>query len=738
MKENKMSKIAENKFICDNQFEVGNSVVTSNVWETVTNRKAVNAHDGECKAVNVIDYLTDAGHAGVDALVCSKIDGLNAGDDVVHAVINKDKYEFDYELVWLECTNEPNAKKAMSVLKDLLKKYSCVLIRRKSRVAVVVELDRRVKYAIWKQINIAFAMWIMKQMQIAGKKLDKNRNRLVNSQFVHYVQMEADYDENKIETVKAVNAKTDFARNNGKKYVIKTDTMMNYLKQIAAKPALTKDFDKFMLGKIEEKEFKGNDGKNHTKRVKKWTKRSKHNAMIATDYMMPSLFKYNSLSQSVETMRTINMKAERVLIKKGQVTNNTVTNLSMWLEFGPEQPLTLNSKETLEVIDAIAERNEFNPFLDYLNSLPHWDGKKRIAHMFAKSLGAEDNELNKFLGYIVTVGLIYRVKSPGAKFDYVIDLVGDQGVGKSSLIQKLINNFGSKKQQKKADPNWHRANSGWYLDNFSGFKSKDELQSFIGKLYLSDDELVATRHTDAESIKAFATQTEFTFRKAYDIDHKAYQRSSILWRTTNDKQLYVSKMGQRKFYPIIVNANRVEWHVLGKDCKWTTDFVDQIWAEAVHTYITKGETWVARLIASGNEGEIAKQRDLVHAQLQYVDDTTMSVVGYIADKFAQVEDGDTMYISTRQILDDLDFNTDLTNRKLSQKISAIMRNDLGFDRAAVTYNGRRNLAGYASTAKSKDAIALSCRAYHIDVDSGEAFVSSDADNFNKEIESSLS
>lgn len=731
-----MTKIAENKYICDNQFEIGNSVVISNVWEGITDNKANNAHDAECKAVSVLDYLTDTSNASVDALVCSKIDGLEAGDDVVHAVSDKDKYEFDYELRWVECTNEPNAKKAMSVLKNLLKKYNCVLIRRKSRVAVVVEIDRRVKYAIWKQINKAFAMWLMLQMQIAGKKVDKNRNKLVNSQFVHPVTMEADVDENKIETVKAVNVKTDYVRIDGKKYVIKTDTMMEYLRQVKAKPASTKDFDRFMLGKIEEKEYKGNDGKTHTKRVKKWTKRSKHNAIIATDYMMPSLFKYNLLSQSVETMRTIDMQAERVLIKKGQVTNNTVTNLSMWLEFGPEQPLTLNSKETLEVINAIAERNEYNPFLDYLNSLPAWDGKERIAHMFAKSLGAEDNELNSFLGYIVTAGLIYRVKNPGSKLDYVVDLAGDQGVGKTSLIQKLANSFGSTKQQKKADPNWHRANSGWYLDNFSGFKSKDELQSFVGKLYLNDDELVASRHTDAESIKAFATQTEFTFRKAYDIDHKTYQRSSILWRTTNDKQLYVSKMGQRKFYPIIVNANNVTWDVLGKHCAWTTDFVDQIWAEAVHTYLTKGEKWVANLIASGNEGEIAKQRDLVHAQLQYVDDVTMSVVGYIADKFNQNPDGNTMYISTRQILDDLDFNTDLTNRKLSRKISAIMRNDLGFDRAAVTYNGRRNLAGYASTAKSKDAIALSCRAYHIS-NNGEAIDNSDADDLNKEIASSL-
>lgn len=730
-----MFKIAENKYICEDQFEVGNSVVVSNVWEG-ENMKAVNVHDGECKNVNVIDWLTDPVNAGVDALVCSKIAGLEISDDVLHAVAQKDKYEFDYELVWLECVNEPNAKKAMKVLEDLLKKYSCVLIRRKSRVAVVVELDRRVKYAIWRQINNAFTMWIMMQMQIASKKLDKNRNRLVNAQFVHPVQMEADFDENKIETVKAVNQKTDFARLDGKKYVIKTDSMMKYLQQITAKPALTKDFDRFMMGKFEEKKFKGSDGKEHTKRVKKWTKHSKHNAIIATDYMMPSLFKYNSLSQSVETIRTINMQAERVLIKRGQVTNNTVTNLSMWLEFGPEQPLTLNSKETLEVINAIAERNEYNPFLDYLNSLPAWDGKERIAHLFAKSLGAEDNELNKFLAYIVTVGLIYRVKNPGAKLDYVIDLAGEQGVGKTTMIQKLISSFGSTEEQRKSDPLWDRANQGWYIDNFTGFKTKDDLQSFISKLYLNDDELVASRNTNAESIKAFASQNEFTFRKAYDIDHKTYQRSSILWRTTNDMQLYISKMGQRKFYPVIVKKSNVEWPVTGKNCVWTTEFVDQIWSEAVHLYTERGEKWVSHLIASGSEGEIAKLRDEVHASLQYVDDITMSIVGYIAEKFENIENGDTMYISTRQILDDLDFNTDLTNRKLSQKIAAIMRNDLAFNRAAVTYNNHRNLAGYMSTAKSREAIELSCRAYHIN-NAGKAIDNSDADDFDKEIEASL-
>lgn len=61
MTESKMKKIAENKFICDNQFKIGNSVV-------------INAKDEGLKTIkneDMFDYLTDSDND--NEVICSRV-----------------------------------------------------------------------------------------------------------------------------------------------------------------------------------------------------------------------------------------------------------------------------------------------------------------------------------------------------------------------------------------------------------------------------------------------------------------------------------------------------------------------------------------------------------------------------------------------------------------------------------------------------------------------------------------
>lgn len=706
MSKNKMDKIAENKYICNNQFEVGNSVVLDN--------------DKVIKNEDVFDCLTDAQHKDAK-VVCTSLDGNDR--------------ELDYEVAFIKCLNEPTQKKVKEIANDLLKKYARLIYTIDKYVIIVVKLDRRVKYEIWTQVNRAFTFFIMDSLKKVSNKIDKNNHKLLDMQRVYPPAIKRlQDDDEKTDFTKLEHVQNDkFIKEDGECYVIKTDTMMTYLKQVKSQGMPAEQWQELLVGKSKTKKVNGKLIETFT-----WDKTSQYNANLATQNMLPGLFKYNSLTQSVEAMRTLDLKQRKILIKAGQISSNTVTNLKMWLEFAPDQQLKINSKQALEVINAAAEREKYNPFMDYLNSLPAWDGKKRLEQLFIKSLGADDTKMNRWLPMLATVGLIYRAKHPGASVDAVIDLTGDQRSGKTKMIQKLVNSFGSADDDKSADPDWTRPNMGWYIDNFTSFDKRDDMMGFLGKLYLNDDELLASRRTNAEAIKAFATETDFNFRKPYDIEHKTYHRCNILWRTTNDLQLYFSKMGQQKFFPVIVHKDRIQWPVVGKNPTWTTDFVDQIWAEAVYLYTSRGEKWANdNVIMATDDAEIKRENEVVHAQLQFVDDLTMSLVGYIADKFSQVADGETMYIATRQIKDDLDFKSDMSDTKLSRKIANIMTNDLGFEHHSVTFNGKRGRAGYASTAKSKDAIALSCRAYHIDVNSAGAFVSSDVDNLNSEIESSL-
>lgn len=706
MSKNKMGKIAANKYICNNQFEINNSVVLDS--------------DKVVKNEDVFDCLTDSKYKDAK-VVCTSLDGNDR--------------EFDYEVAFIKGLNLSATKKVKEIANELLKEYARLIYTIDNTVVIVVKLDRRVKYAVWTQINKAFTIFVMDNLRKVSNKTDKNNHKLLDMQRVYPPALKKlQDDDEKMDFDKLEHVQNDkFIKEDGKCYVIKTDTMMTYLKQVKSIGMPAEQWQELLVGKSKTKKVNGELIETFT-----WDKTSQYNANLATQNMLAGLFRYNSLTQSVEAMRDMDLEDRKILIKQGQISSNTVTNLKMWLEFAPDQQLKINSKQALEVINAAAEREKYNPFMNYLNALPRWDGKKRLEQLFIKSLGADDTKMNRWLPLLVTIGLIYRAKHPGADIDAVIDLTGDQRAGKTKMIKKLVNSYGAADEERN-DPNWTRPDMGWYSDGFKSFDKRDDMMSFIGKLYLNDDELVASRHTHAESIKAFATENKLTFRKPYDIEHTIYHRCNLLWRTSNDLQLYVSKIGQQKFFPVVVHKNKIKWNVAGKNPTWTTDFVDQLWAEAVHLYVENGDTWANNnVIMMTDDKEIKRENEVAHAQLQFVDDLTMSLVGYIADKFSQVADGDVMYIASKQIKDDLDFKSDMSDTKISRKVANIMTNDLGFERHSVSYNGSRGLAGYASTAKSADAIALSCRAYHINVDSADAFVSSDEDSLNKEIESSLS
>ena len=53
------------------------------------------------------------------------------------------------------------------------------------------------------------------------------------------------------------------------------------------------------------------------------------------------------------------------------------------------------------------------PFVEYLESLPRWDGTHRLYSLFAKALGALDTDLNRFASTGFMVGAVMRSVEPG-------------------------------------------------------------------------------------------------------------------------------------------------------------------------------------------------------------------------------------------------------------------------------------------------------------------------------------
>ena len=68
-----------------------------------------------------------------------------------------------------------------------------------------------------------------------------------------------------------------------------------------------------------------------------------------------------------------------------------------------------------------------------MNSL-QWDGQERIRYVLHHFLGAPVDELTYESMKMFLLGAIARAFRPGIKFEYMLCLVGGQGVGKHFFV----------------------------------------------------------------------------------------------------------------------------------------------------------------------------------------------------------------------------------------------------------------------------------------------------------------
>lgn len=227
-----------------------------------------------------------------------------------------------------------------------------------------------------------------------------------------------------------------------------------------------------------------------------------------------------------------------------------------------------HSSKTMDALAVVTLHHQFNPVKEYLESLK-WDGVKRLDSLLIDYFNAEDNAYARAVTRKALVAAVARIFEPGCKFDYILLLVGEQGLGKSYFINKL----GGK----------------WYSDSLTTVMGKEAYEQLQGVWILELGELSATKKADIEAIKHFVSKQEDIFREAYGRRTKVFARQCIFIGTTNEKESLKDKTGNRRFWPVNVSEGRLDlWHELN---------VDQIWAEAVDAYHLGEELYLRDSVA---------------------------------------------------------------------------------------------------------------------------------------------
>ena len=210
-------------------------------------------------------------------------------------------------------------------------------------------------------------------------------------------------------------------------------------------------------------------------------------------------------------------------------------------------------------VTKVTDDRSYHPIREMFEALPPWDGVHRVDTLLIDYLGAQDNSYVRAVTRKALCAAYDRVFNPGIKYDYMIVLNGDQGIGKSTLIAKL--------------------GMEWFSDSLSlsDMNDKTAAEKLQGYWILEIGELAGMKKADIDKVKAFVSRQDDKYRASFGRRVTPHLRQCIFFGTTNTENGYLRDItGNRRFWNVKVTGN-------GKYQPWDLDAetIQMIWAEAM-------------------------------------------------------------------------------------------------------------------------------------------------------------
>ena len=225
-----------------------------------------------------------------------------------------------------------------------------------------------------------------------------------------------------------------------------------------------------------------------------------------------------------------------------------------------EKTYGLDAKtKTEDAFVLAAVRNGFHEIRDYLNGI-EWDGVPRLDTMLIDYLGAEDTAYVRAVTRKTFTAAVARIFRPGVKFDTSLTLIGPQGVGKTTLLQKM--------------------GRGYHVEIGLSFKGKETSEIIQGYWIVELGELKGMTKAEDNDVKQFLSRTEDVYREAYGRFTKTFPRQCVFVGTSNNPNFLKDSTGSRRFWPVDLMLKEPTKNVF----RHLDGELDQLWAEAVNFF----------------------------------------------------------------------------------------------------------------------------------------------------------
>lgn len=225
---------------------------------------------------------------------------------------------------------------------------------------------------------------------------------------------------------------------------------------------------------------------------------------------------------------------------------------SIYLHLQRVYGLKVTDNRLRHILRDISQDRKHDFVREYLESL-EWDGVPRVEFALP---GVKDSPHTRLVARKSLVAAVARTFEPGVKWDNMLLIYGAEGIGKSWWMERM--------------------SKGWY-NSLDDITNKDALMKISKSWIVIADEGHALRVADFNRLKEFLTQRKDEFRAPFAATVTSYPRRSVVWGTTNDPAFLRRQDGNRRF--LIVHAEeKVDFDAM------TDEYIDQVWAEAVHLY----------------------------------------------------------------------------------------------------------------------------------------------------------
>lgn len=238
--------------------------------------------------------------------------------------------------------------------------------------------------------------------------------------------------------------------------------------------------------------------------------------------------------------------------------------------------LKLKTSMVGEAVQTVAKLAAKNPLVEYLKGLK-WDRRKRLdtwlreylkAGPFTPDMSAADiarkEEYLRIVGRKWLLGAAMRALKPGCKFDYVLILEGQQGLGKSTAFAII--------------------GGDWTMDTPFSLGDKEGMETIRGVWIVEMPELDSFNKAESTLAKSFFSRTKDRFRLPYAKRSTTFLRSCVFGATSNEYEYFRDPTGNRRYWSVRCDRK-------GYDKAALQAARDQLLAEAVAAVQSGEQIW---------------------------------------------------------------------------------------------------------------------------------------------------